>query len=274
MKKRPAKEYPYQNRLLKDLPGEIWKEMPGWEDYEVSNYGRVKSTGRRLELNLGKEGYKKERILSPQVRTVASPYNRDVLNYLCVGVQKDRYRKVFRTARLVYYLFVQQFPLDNVKQIIQYKDGDGLNIHFSNLLLTTNSIKMKKTVRNRRTPRLVQVTQFTLNGKKLKVFATLHEAAAAVQGQPSRIHVVINKWPHYYKGWLWRKGDQIRTPPLKHPLVNLSKPVIRISRDGKRTKKYLSLTQAARHVHATNSNLRKALNGGCRTCKGYQWKWG
>lgn len=34
---------PYQNLSLEDMPGEIWKDIPGWNYYQVSNLGRIKS---------------------------------------------------------------------------------------------------------------------------------------------------------------------------------------------------------------------------------------
>ena len=40
-------EYPYQNLSLKDMKGEEWKNIPGFEDeYQLSNYGRLKSQDR------------------------------------------------------------------------------------------------------------------------------------------------------------------------------------------------------------------------------------
>lgn len=267
------KKFPYLNKSLKDLPGEKWKEMPGWEDYEVSSYGRVKSTGRWITSNTGKEVFKKERILSQYARASPSPFNKDTLHYLTVGVQKDNHRKVLRTARLVYYLFVKKFPLEDIKRIIQYKDGNGLNIHPSNLLLSSNSEKMKRTVEKNRTPRIRKVTQFNLDGKRIKLHSSIHQAAESVKGQSSRVYTVLDKWPHYYKGFLWRSGDRQKTKLLAAPLINYPKKVIQHSLQGKKIAVFASLNQAAKKVGATSSNLRKALNGKCKTCRGYRWKW-
>ncbi|HEX7905256.1 MAG TPA: NUMOD1 domain-containing DNA-binding protein [Chitinophagaceae bacterium] len=268
------KKYPFQNKSLKDLLGEKWKEIPEWENYEVSNYGRVKASGQWVSLNFGKDGYRKEKILWQQVITIESLYNGDTLNYLAFGVQQDNYRKVFRTARLVYYLFIKQFQIDEIKQIIQYRDGDGLNIHPSNLILTTNSVKMKKTIEKGRTPRIQKVTQFNLDGNKVRTYNSMNEAAVALGGHPSRIYAVLDKWPHYYKGYLWQKGDLKKTKPLAKPLTNYPKKVIQLSLKGKQLKIFPSLNQAATKVGATNSNLRKVLKKKCHTCKGYKWKWG
>lgn len=36
--------YPYQNLSLENIPGEVWKDIPGWEGrYQASNMGRIKS---------------------------------------------------------------------------------------------------------------------------------------------------------------------------------------------------------------------------------------
>ncbi len=101
----------------------------------------------------------------------------------------------------------------------------------------------------------------------------MSEAALTVEGQASRIYSVLNKWPHYYKGYLWREGDRKKAKSLEKPLTNHPKKVIQISPKGKQLKIFPSLNQAAKRMGATNSNLRKALNGGCNTCKGYKWKW-
>lgn len=39
---------PYLDFDLTDRPGEVWKDVPGWEDYAVSNQGRVKSLARTV----------------------------------------------------------------------------------------------------------------------------------------------------------------------------------------------------------------------------------
>ncbi len=229
------KKYPFQNKTLKDLPGEKWKEMPGWENYEVSDFGRVKSTGRWISYP-GRDAYKKEKILSSCVVTIGSPFNGDSLSYLSVSVQENNYRKVFRTARLVYYLFVKKFLIEDIKKIIQYKDGNGLNIHPSNLVLSTHSIKMKNTIAEGQTAKIKKVTQFNLAGKRIKTYNSMHEAATTINGQSSRIYTVLDKWPHYYKGYLWRKGDSKKTDPLKRPLINYPKKVVQFTLSGKQLK--------------------------------------
>jgi hypothetical protein len=270
----PKKEYPYQNLSLKEMPGEKWKEMPDFEGYyEISNYGRVKSVGRWVHYkSIGKEGYRKEKIKKQQIRIQESPFNKDVLHYLHVGLQRDNYRKVIKIARLVYFLFVKRFPLYDGKKIIQYRDGNGLNIHYDNLDLSTHSLKMKRTIANKRTPKIKPVAQYDLNGNLLSLYESIIQAAVAVNGQSSRIYTVLNKYPYYYAGYLWREGKAKKIRPLKKLLTNFPKKIIQYNLQGKKLKTFSSLNQAAKTVDAGNSNLRKALNGICKTCKGYKWR--
>src|SRR5450756_1674722 len=59
-------EYPYLNRSLKDLPGEYWIDIPGFEgEYEISSLGRVKSL-RRWRGSGNNTGYYTTEIIRQQ----------------------------------------------------------------------------------------------------------------------------------------------------------------------------------------------------------------
>lgn len=64
---------PYQNLSLVDMPGEIWKPIPKYENlYHVSNLGRIKSLERKQYVvdSLGRKGEKtiaKTKILKQSV---------------------------------------------------------------------------------------------------------------------------------------------------------------------------------------------------------------
>jgi len=55
---------PYQNLSLEDMPGEIWKDIPGWGNhYQSSNLGRIKSSaelnsrGYRIYPHIMRQGF-------------------------------------------------------------------------------------------------------------------------------------------------------------------------------------------------------------------------
>ena len=249
--------------------------MPDYEDYyEVSNYGRVKSVRRRVYFkSINQEGYIKERILSQSITALDSPFNGDILYYLNISFVVNGHRKVFRTARLVYRVFVKKFNIDNRSLVIQYKDGNGLNIFAGNLELNTVSHKQRKVIAEKRTPRLTAVTQFNLKGERLDFYESMHQAARAVDGHSGRLYCILQRPPFYYKGYLWRKGNRTKTKPLLSPLINYPKALLQYNSRGKLLKVFPSLTQAAKEVGATNANLRKVLNGQGKSCKGFIWKW-
>ena len=111
---------------IKDLPGEVWKEINGYEGcYMVSNKGRVK-TMERLVYNphvLGDGMYRRvpERIRKPNI----------MKDYHCVALIVDKKTKVFRIHRLVAEAFIspQPSPIHQINHI----DGNKANNCVENL---------------------------------------------------------------------------------------------------------------------------------------------
>ncbi len=98
---------------------EEWKDINGYEGlYQVSNFGRVKSTVR-----------KKSKILSNRY------YNgeRDSI-YDLVALYKNKVREDLLVHRLVVEHFISSIPED---MVINHKDFDGTNNHVDNLEIIT-----------------------------------------------------------------------------------------------------------------------------------------
>ena len=102
--------------------------------------------------------------------------------YLHIGL-KSPGRNISRsTARIVYHAFVAPFDLDDRQQIITYKDGDGRNLHHSNLALTDRSRQMTTAIRRGRArshfeKNRLPVHQLTLHGEKVADYPSITAAS-------------------------------------------------------------------------------------------------
>lgn len=98
------------------MKNEIWKTIKGFEDYQVSNFGRVKS----LKLN-------KEKILKFGICS----------NYYVVALCKNSKVKTKQVHQLVSIAFLNHTPCGH-KLVVNHKDMNKLNNHIDNLEIVTN----------------------------------------------------------------------------------------------------------------------------------------
>ena len=101
---------------LDDLDGELWKPIPDYEDYQNSNFGRVKSFW-----------FGKVKILKPALHGNG---------YLFVSLSKNDTQKNFTIHRLVAKLFI---PNPDNKPQVNHIDTHKLNNYVGNLEWTTGS---------------------------------------------------------------------------------------------------------------------------------------
>lgn len=110
-------KYSYSNNSKEneetDLDGEEWKTISNFKNYEISNFGRIKSHNY-----LGKGA---TRLLSPSF---------DKKGYLRIALRKDGKSHVKKVHRLVAEAFI---PNDEKKPEVNHKDGDKKNNNVNNL---------------------------------------------------------------------------------------------------------------------------------------------
>jgi len=234
--------WPYQNKLQKDLPGELWKDIPGFDgEYEISNMGRVKSLRRWRASGRHTGYYTKEKILQQHVRRkknqVIGKYTYTVSNTL-----KKNGKSISKvTARYVYHVFADSFDLENKSLMISYKDFEGRNLHYENLFMTNRSDIQKKSYRSKRSqPKFCEyrlpVRQVAMNGKIIASYVSLKEAeektgigltaiAACVDGRTYQSHgfrwispskkavhpIAQGDSKKYFNEYLWKKLGKPRT---------------------------------------------------------------
>lgn len=110
---------------------EIWKKIKEYGDYEVSNYGRVKSPDFILKTPTGQSYIKKGKILKPF---------KDKKGYLYCDLRVNGERKIVRVHRFVGMAFI---PNTENKPQINHIDGNKENNNVQNLEWCTNSENQK-----------------------------------------------------------------------------------------------------------------------------------
>ena len=110
-----SKEQSRLEYIEKDTPGENWKPILGYSNYEVSDKGRIRSYAMRY-----KSYY------------VIKPYANKNINRVYVRITNDEgISKNLILARLVAHAFVDGYSED--RNTVNHKDGNPLNNNASNL---------------------------------------------------------------------------------------------------------------------------------------------
>jgi hypothetical protein len=102
---------------------EVWKTIPNYQDYEVSNFGNVKS-----------KKFNKEKILKPQINN-AGYYN--------VILSKEKKIKNIAIHQLVAMSFLNHLP-NGKKIIVDHIDNNKLNNNLYNLQLVSFRYNISK----------------------------------------------------------------------------------------------------------------------------------
>ena len=104
----------YENLSLENLEGEIWKDVVGYEGYQVSNLGRIKSLDKRVNVS-GFLKYPTTKIRKGKILR----QSKDKDGYLKVTLFKGVERKYLRVHRIVAMTFI---PNPENKKTVDHKN--------------------------------------------------------------------------------------------------------------------------------------------------------
>lgn len=225
----PGKKYAFQNKSIKDLKNEVWKDIPGFEGiYKASNYGRIKSLDRTIiHARLGQQ-FVSGRILSQSIAENNNIKTGEPMIDLRVSLSLDGVQHYFNTRRLIYMTFVNKkinYQKDGLYVI--NKDGNGYNNKVTNLQLVTKSEKQKRVFTRDRQDSYLKIAdrskwpktyggytrrkpikQYTNRGKLIAKYESVSEASRQTGiGEKEIIQVakgVYSQW----NGFKWRYVNQ------------------------------------------------------------------
>ncbi|PRB01992.1 hypothetical protein CQ046_13585 [Chryseobacterium sp. MYb7] len=216
------------NTSLKNLPNEEWKEIKEFENYMISNYGRIKSVERWANPLNGRKFKLPERIMKLQFMQF---YNKHLegnfYNITCLlSSEGKRFRK--SVPRLVYYHFVEKFELNDRKTLISFKDNNRFHLHAENLERLSVSEELFKRVRtnrvkNSRSDYNQSVNQYTTEGNLLSTFDSIDSASDSLGIVNRHILAVIKKerltaggFRWFLKNYIPKKEDFIFSPQIEN----------------------------------------------------------
>ena len=119
---------------------EIWKNIKGYEGYQVSNLGRIRTYNKTSFTKKHGERHWKNRILKFKPSTSSRESIKQGMGYR-VDLWKDGKPKTFLVARLVATTFLED--LINTNMTINHKDGNRLNNKVENLEWISRSDNIK-----------------------------------------------------------------------------------------------------------------------------------
>ncbi|ASW75976.1 hypothetical protein CJF12_18010 [Chryseobacterium piperi] len=186
------------NHSLENLPYEQWKQIEGFENYEISNYGRVKSLSRLSHISLGGEHWVSQKIRKLLFTKQYNNYLKtDVYNVHC-GLSLNGRKYTRSVARLVYYHFVEKFDMEDRSFVISYKDNNVFNKHSTNLKKISVKEKRLNTFRKNRAKNvhvdyMKPVSQYTIGGDFIASFESIYAAEEKLGIACESIMDVINK---------------------------------------------------------------------------------
>lgn len=297
-----TKKYPYQHLELNSLQGEKWKWIPWLEGYyRISNFGRIKRESFEITMSNGYRRSVQEKILSAELYKIPNHYIGDLVYALRARILREGIDHSISIARVTYYCFRRKFDLNNKDMVVLALDGDGRNIRLDNLALVNTSQKQKRIFDRKRSKKPIiysydefkngletsanancrQVTQYSMEGKKIRTYLSIKAAAISLKLSESGINSALRDRQISSGGFVWRYGTNAKAnmkPLLEkksmHFKIIRGTKISQYNSSGKRMNIYLTISDAAKKTGTHNGDISLVISGRQKSAGGFIWKKG
>jgi hypothetical protein len=150
---------------------EIWKDIPDYNGYQVSNLGRVRTYNKVTYTERhGTRGWR-NRILKFKGQTYKTGYR--------VDLWKDGKPHTMLVARLVAFTFYNE-DINNHELTVDHIDGNRFNNNLENLELVSLAENIRRGFKNGLYTTQTGVKVYDKKSKKVKEFMSLSKASVAI----------------------------------------------------------------------------------------------
>lgn len=125
------------------------------------------------------------------------------------------------------------------------------------------------------------VSQYELNGKYVKTYDSIAEAANAIDGSAKQLYLCLRGEKKSLGGYIWRKGknkDRLDTELYemlqRNKLLNAKKIVSQYTKTGEYIKTYESIANAAKQTGISKATIGQAANRKLKSSGGFIWRFG
>ena len=241
----------YENKNISEdnfVEGEIWKKINGFQNYKISNMGRI--------YNIVTDSFRK---LTP-----------DNSGYIRIKLQEQRF--------YVHILVAQHFiENDNTtKNRVNHKNGNKSDNRVENLEWVTQSENVKHAHDTGLNSTIKPVIQYSIEGDFIKEYPSISEAKK-VNNIHSGISEACKNRGSICGGFLWSFTDN---PIKKRDIVSgkiklkgIKKvAIVQYSLQGKKIKEWNSMSEAAKYCGISVSSIRQVFSGVSTKAGNFMWK--
>ncbi len=173
---------------------EIWKDIPNYQGYQVSNKGRIRTKDKITYTEKHGQRKWKDRILHFKGKSYATGYR--------VDLWKDGKPHTMLVARLVAFTF-NGIDINNHKLTVDHVDGNRLNNNLDNLELVSLKENIQRAFKNNLYTCQKNIKIINKETKEEIIFMSMSKASLYIKHNHGYISHKVNKGIYENKDYRW-----------------------------------------------------------------------